>query len=148
MSHHIAILSCYAVVIIILFYSISYNFMCRVKLISFWINIKCNYNYKLKKYTYQIENYFTILFMLSVLFSFSRLALGQEYQYNFKQLTTKQNLTSQNSNLFIYQDSKGFIWISSVDGLNRYDGKQVKQYLPNRTGKQTLKTPEVFESFL
>ncbi|MEL6720662.1 MAG: triple tyrosine motif-containing protein, partial [Bacteroidota bacterium] len=35
---------------------------------------------------------------------------------------------SQSSNDFIYRDSFGFVWLSSLDGLNRFDGKTIKVY--------------------
>ncbi len=45
----------------------------------------------------------------------------------FHYLSPEEGL-SQASNDFIYHDSKGFIWLSSIDGLNRFDGKSVKVY--------------------
>lgn len=35
---------------------------------------------------------------------------------------------SKSHNYFVYQDTEGFTWISSVSGLNRFDGFRVKQY--------------------
>lgn len=43
-----------------------------------------------------------------------------EYQITF--LTTEDGL-SQATNYSILQDKKGYIWLSSQDGINRYDGK-------------------------
>lgn len=45
----------------------------------------------------------------------------------FQHLTTEKGL-SQASNNFIFKDSKGFVWISSTSGLNRFDGHSVKVY--------------------
>ena len=39
---------------------------------------------------------------------------------------------SEASNIFdVYQDLRGFIWIGSLDGLNRFDGTTVTRYFPN-----------------
>jgi len=45
----------------------------------------------------------------------------------FKALTVEDGL-SNSSVLAILQDSRGFIWLGTRDGLNRYDGKRVKVY--------------------
>jgi ligand-binding sensor domain-containing protein len=42
-------------------------------------------------------------------------------------LTTADGL-SNNSVRYIHQDSKGFIWMSSLNGLNRYDGYDTRIY--------------------
>ena len=35
---------------------------------------------------------------------------------------------SKSYNYYIFQDSEGFVWISSMTGLNRYDGARVRKY--------------------
>lgn len=44
-----------------------------------------------------------------------------DYQKKFKHLDTKVGL-SHNRILDVFQDRYGFIWIATIDGLNRYDG--------------------------
>jgi len=44
-------------------------------------------------------------------------------QITFRQLSIKAGL-SQNSAVSISQDSTGYLWIATQDGLNRYDGKK------------------------
>ena len=46
---------------------------------------------------------------------------------NFLRLGVNEGL-SQNSVREIFQDKQGFIWIGTGDGLNRYDGIQIKKY--------------------
>ena len=47
--------------------------------------------------------------------------LCQGVEYTFESITSKDGL-SQNDVLDIFQDSRGFMWFSTIDGLNRYDG--------------------------
>jgi len=45
----------------------------------------------------------------------------------FERLTIEDGL-SQNAGLAIFQDSRGYLWIGTQDGLNRYDGYGFKIY--------------------
>ena len=45
----------------------------------------------------------------------------------FEHLTSEDGL-SQNAGLSIFQDSRGYLWIGTQDGLNRYDGYSFKIY--------------------
>ena len=65
---------------------------------------------------------FTTLFLGCCFYSFA-----QPFQLSFQTLDTENGL-SQGTNAYIYQDSRGFIWVSSLEGLNRFDGKSVKVY--------------------
>jgi ligand-binding sensor domain-containing protein len=57
-------------------------------------------------------------------------------QLLFENYTSEQGL-SQNSCYTISQDGDGFMWFGTQDGLNRYDGKQFKVFLPqNQVGKK------------
>ncbi len=55
--------------------------------------------------------------------------------YQFKHYDTNDGL-SQNSVLAIAQDSMGFIWLGTRDGLNRFDGKTFKVYRENASEGQ------------
>lgn len=45
----------------------------------------------------------------------------------FKQLSTTEGL-SNNSVRSIFRDSRGFLWIGTESGLNKYDGYSFRQY--------------------
>ena len=47
--------------------------------------------------------------------------------YTISKLTPDDGL-SQGSNYFRFEDSKGFMWLTCNDAINRYDGKMVKVY--------------------
>lgn len=55
----------------------------------------------------------------------------------FSHLTIKDGL-SQSSIKCIYQDSKGFLWFGTADGLNKYDGYEFKIYRNNPTVTHSL----------
>lgn len=52
---------------------------------------------------------------------------GQYPDLHFNHLSLASGL-SQSINAFVFQDSRGFVWISSTDGLNRYDGVGIRVY--------------------
>lgn len=67
-------------------------------------------------------------------------------QVTFKGLTVEQGL-SQNSVVSIAQDSIGYIWFNTEDGLNKYDGREFKYYdIPSGDTKREVKyiTGELF----
>ena len=60
-----------------------------------------------------------IFFLLPCTFIFSQ----QERQYAFTHFSTSSGLVS-NSVFNIIQDKQGYIWLATVDGLQRYDGNR------------------------
>ena len=54
-------------------------------------------------------------------------AWGGELDLKFKQITVSDGLSSGLINCFL-QDSRGFIWIGTEDGLNRFDGCDITTY--------------------
>lgn len=52
---------------------------------------------------------------------------NQDIQISFRSLTVENGL-SQNSVTSIAQDSLGFIWFNTEDGLNKYDGREFTYY--------------------
>jgi ligand-binding sensor domain-containing protein len=62
---------------------------------------------------------------------------AQDYNTYFHHLTVEKGL-SEATNAYIYQDHSGFVWISSISGLNRYDGRQVRIYQPESADPNSL----------
>ncbi|MGB8190260.1 MAG: two-component regulator propeller domain-containing protein, partial [Chitinophagaceae bacterium] len=59
---------------------------------------------------------------------------AQSFNYGFKHLTTDQGLSHDNV-YYITKDKQGFVWLGTMNGLNRYDGVRVVSFLhqPNDT---------------
>lgn len=55
----------------------------------------------------------------------------------FHHLTLEDGL-SELTNQYVYKDSRGFIWISSINGLNRYDGSSIKVYSPDHNDTTSM----------
>ena len=66
----------------------------------------------------------TVILGISVM-STSSHALNQVTKFHH---ITIENGLSQSTVLCIYQDSKGFMWFGTQDGLNRFDGYNMKIY--------------------
>ncbi|HEX4373821.1 MAG TPA: two-component regulator propeller domain-containing protein, partial [Puia sp.] len=60
-----------------------------------------------------------------ILLTVSACLFAQNQQLHFDHLGTENGLSELNPNC-ILQDSRGFIWIGTADGLNRYDGYKFK----------------------
>ena len=57
--------------------------------------------------------------------------------YIFKQLTVTDGL-SQSTVFATIQDSRGYMWFGTINGLNRYDGYEFKVYSNNPTDSTSI----------
>ena len=55
----------------------------------------------------------------------------------FSHITTENGLSQYTVNT-IYQDENGLIWIGTGNGLNRYNGNEIKVYKRSRNSDKTL----------
>ena len=77
----------------------------------------------------------TLLIFMS---SFSMYSFASiEERYNFRNIGVEEGL-SQNTVETIFQDSKGYIWIGTNDGLDRYNGYKFKHYKYDRYDENTI----------
>ncbi|MCK7554603.1 hypothetical protein MKQ70_06120 [Chitinophaga sedimenti] len=67
----------------------------------------------------------------------SLLARAQERSYIFDGYGVNEGL-SQNSILSIMQDQEGFLWFSTGDGINQFDGYSFNEYRANPTLKKDI----------
>lgn len=61
-----------------------------------------------------------------------------------KQMRTSDGLPN-NSIRYIYQDSKGFLWLATLNGLSRYDGNSFLTYRPETGDKVSLADNRIYD---
>ena len=59
---------------------------------------------------------------------------------------TTGNGIADNSIRYVYQDSKGFIWMATLNGLSRYDGNSFVSFRPE-PGKMSLSDHRIAELY-
>ncbi|CAG5067413.1 Sensor histidine kinase RcsC [Dyadobacter sp. CECT 9623] len=73
-------------------------------------------------------------------------SLGQDAPYYFKNYTVSDGL-SGNATTDIIQDKKGFIWVASRNGLNRFDGNSFKIFRSKEEDSTSLGSNSVFSLY-
>ena len=83
----------------------------------------------------------------SILFFFlSRVAFSQQGELKFERISIEQGL-SQNTITAIIQDSQGFIWFGTLDGLNKYDGYDFKIYKHTPADTNSLSASSIWSVY-
>ncbi|NIJ54416.1 hybrid sensor histidine kinase/response regulator [Dyadobacter arcticus] len=67
----------------------------------------------------------------------SAVAFGQSKPLHFKHLSSENGLIDNHVNC-VFQDRKGFVWIGTNGGLNRYDGTEFKTYKNDEKDQNSL----------
>ena len=76
-----------------------------------------------------MKNYFHSSILLTFIFNLAiSPPLGAEEVINFRHLTVENDGLSESTVYDVYQDSRGYMWISTDNGLNRYDGYSMESY--------------------
>jgi ligand-binding sensor domain-containing protein len=78
-----------------------------------------------------------LVLLVSLLFLTSADIVETGNNIRFQRITIAEGL-SLSSVYCIFQDSKGFMWFGTEDGLNKYDGKNFKVYRPVPSNKNSL----------
>ena len=69
----------------------------------------------------------TKILCLILLFSLSHNGYGQNESLRFEHIGIEEGLSNE-SVTAIFQDSKGYMWFGTMDGLNKYDGYSFTKY--------------------
>ncbi|SVD73254.1 uncharacterized protein METZ01_LOCUS426108, partial [marine metagenome] len=63
-----------------------------------------------------------------LLIFFATLILAKSQNINFRHITVEDDGLSESTVYDVLQDSRGYMWISTDNGLNKYDGYSMKSY--------------------
>lgn len=82
----------------------------------------------LQTYTFRNKSLFLkSIFTTLILIISSVTVFAQNQKFKFENLDTPEGLSSSTC-LSIYQDSEGYLWFGTIDGLNKYNGYEFKVY--------------------
>ena len=88
----------------------------------------------------RVNKKINIILILACIFSCLKISTSYaniRESFNFKNITIEDGL-SQSTVETIYQDSKGYIWIGTNDGLDRYNGYEFKHYKHDKYDKNSI----------
>jgi ligand-binding sensor domain-containing protein/serine phosphatase RsbU (regulator of sigma subunit) len=85
---------------------------------------------------------FAILWILPILFLNLGFVYSQNSEINISKFSIEDGL-SQNQISDIIQDSNGFLWIGTQDGLNKYDGYSFKVYRHNPLDSNSISSNRI-----
>ncbi|HTJ50417.1 MAG TPA: two-component regulator propeller domain-containing protein, partial [Cyclobacteriaceae bacterium] len=89
-----------------------------------------------------MSRFFTVLLLVSISFS----CFAQIEHYNLYNLSTENGLPT-NDFQSVYQDSFGFLWLASYDGLFAWDGYTFKKYYHDEKNPNSLNHNIVYSIF-
>lgn len=69
----------------------------------------------------------SIIFLINISTTHIFAVTNDDKNINFKRITIEDGL-SQTSVEYLFQDSKGYMWIGTADGLNRYNGSKFEVF--------------------
>jgi signal transduction histidine kinase/ligand-binding sensor domain-containing protein len=88
---------------------------------------------------YSIRYLFVLLNILLVQISFTQVNTNIKSADKYRAIHwTIDNGLSESDNYSILKDIKGFLWISSDNGLNRFDGNTFKYYFSDKNNKNSI----------
>lgn len=91
--------------------------------------------------------FFTVVTLFAIHFGIKAQSLQADGNVRFEVISTAQGL-SQSSVFSLAQDKKGFIWMGTRDGLNRYDGYDFLSFRNNPQDTNSLSNNEITKVFV
>lgn len=91
---------------------------------------------------FSMSKLFQLLFVLSS-FVITYSSYAQQRNHLFENISVPEGLSNSNVN-YLFQDSNGFLWISTADGLNTYDGNNIKVFKNDPNDSTTIPTNDCY----
>jgi ligand-binding sensor domain-containing protein len=88
---------------------------------------------------------YRITFMVVVFFCSAEFLSAQK-NIRFQQLSVKEGL-SQNTINCIFQDSRGFMWFGTQNGLNKYDGSSITVFKNDAKDTSSIASNDIYSAF-
>jgi ligand-binding sensor domain-containing protein/signal transduction histidine kinase len=92
------------------------------------------------------QSKYVLMALLLLSIEAATFSYAQNSDLNFKSLNSKNGLLGD-VNAFMFKDSRGFMWFSSVQGLNRFDGTHVKTYNYDPSKTHSLRGNNIQSNF-
>ncbi|HZJ74287.1 MAG TPA: two-component regulator propeller domain-containing protein, partial [Perlabentimonas sp.] len=86
---------------------------------------------------FKAKNFTAKFLLIFFILVFGGKVFGDELIWQSLRITNEMGLSNSAVNT-IYQDSRGFMWFGTWDGLNRFDGKNIKTYIPDIFDKNAI----------
>jgi len=100
-----------------------------------------------KKYLNNNFVYIPVLISVIYLLIFQSASLAQENEYRFSYITTINGLSNNIVNCIV-QDSQGYMWIGTSEGLNRYDGLSNKIFTKDIKDSTSIADNIIYQIFI
>lgn len=84
-----------------------------------------------------MKNFSICIFLFVSIYSFA-----QEKNYRFSHINIEDGLSHPNI-LSVFEDSRGYLWIGTEDGLNKYDGSNITTYQPSISDTNSISNPTI-----
>ena len=81
----------------------------------------------MKNFIRRVALFELLIFVIMIIIQNNIIRAEEVHKINFQKINVKDGLSNRNITT-IYQDSRGYIWIGTANGLNRYNGHEINIY--------------------
>src|SRR5688500_11475993 len=93
-----------------------------------------------------MKNGFVFLGLLLLFATGFNTVFAQTTNFQFRRLDVNGGLSSNQVNCFL-KDQKGFLWIGTSAGLNRFDGYTIKIFINDAADPSSISSNSIYDLF-